>query len=397
MKTAHVLFLTLSLAWMAGVAEAEVTQYVFGLVPNANFDVRRDGNLIGSAQFSGPAGNLTFTSPGPGTISILPGGTDELIPPSPQRPPDNSLGQSRYPRLGWHPVAGATAYETQLSGVPDFSQVRIDLTGLADTTCAIGSLPEEMLCYWRVRGVRNSVPSAWSPIWSFRTKGGSLCLVYPGDANNDGIVDARDILPLGTYYGLAGPARTGGTLAWQAQALDSTWTPEDAGYADCDGDGQVSAPDVSLLVQHWSGRHTPSGTTPPEGLDTADVCRSLLQSIGDSGGGPGMDAVRAVLRGLLQSSLTAPRVFLALAPEPNPFTVSTTIRFALPQPAETVRLVIYDAAGREVYRAGGAHLPAGMHDLAWDGRTAAGKAAGGVYLYALSAGERCATGKVVVR
>jgi endonuclease I len=71
---------------------------------------------------------------------------------------------------------------------------------------------------------------------------------------------------------------------------------------------------------------------------------------------------------------------------PNPFAGTTTISFTLPQ-REEVELAIYDIGGRLIRSlASGAQTP-GSHQVAWDGRDAAGRAVGpGVYFYSLEAG-----------
>ena len=69
---------------------------------------------------------------------------------------------------------------------------------------------------------------------------------------------------------------------------------------------------------------------------------------------------------------------------PNPFNPHTTIRFALPQEAQPVRLAIYDASGRVVATLVDGALAAGDHAVEWDGRDDAGRAvASGVYSYRL--------------
>ncbi len=52
---------------------------------------------------------------------------------------------------------------------------------------------------------------------------------------------------------------------------------------------------------------------------------------------------------------------------PNPFNPSTTLPFVLPA-ATSVRLVIYNLAGKRVRTLVDADLPAGDHHVVWDGR-----------------------------
>ena len=66
---------------------------------------------------------------------------------------------------------------------------------------------------------------------------------------------------------------------------------------------------------------------------------------------------------------------------PNPFNPSTSIRFALPQQAQT-SLVIYDILGREVRTLVNNTMNAGNYQVVWDGRNNVGvQAATGVYVY----------------
>ena len=72
---------------------------------------------------------------------------------------------------------------------------------------------------------------------------------------------------------------------------------------------------------------------------------------------------------------------------PNPFNPRTTLRFALPSPSR-VELDVHDLAGRLVRRLVAADLPAGEHEVAWDGADEAGHAvASGQYVARLRAGD----------
>jgi len=77
-----------------------------------------------------------------------------------------------------------------------------------------------------------------------------------------------------------------------------------------------------------------------------------------------------------------PRVTRLLGNAPNPFNPRTVIAFELSH-TQVPRLSIFDLRGREVRRLlDGRTLPAGRHQVAWDGRDAAGRAlASGLYLY----------------
>lgn len=68
---------------------------------------------------------------------------------------------------------------------------------------------------------------------------------------------------------------------------------------------------------------------------------------------------------------------------PNPFTTQATMPFSLPAPTK-VRLTIYDLLGRRIRVLHDAVLPAGEHQLIWDGRDETGdRLAGGTYVLRL--------------
>ena len=76
---------------------------------------------------------------------------------------------------------------------------------------------------------------------------------------------------------------------------------------------------------------------------------------------------------------------------PNPFSSSTTIRFAIPEPAHT-RLVVYDLLGREVETLVDALLPMGQHTTTFE----AHDLPSGIYLYRLDTSEARAVRKMLL-
>jgi hypothetical protein len=88
---------------------------------------------------------------------------------------------------------------------------------------------------------------------------------------------------------------------------------------------------------------------------------------------------------------------LALAQNrPNPFNPMTVVPFALPA-AGRVELLVYDVSGRLVRRLIEGTLPAGFHDVQWDGRDDRGVGvASGISVYSLRAGGEFLTRKMVL-
>ena len=80
-----------------------------------------------------------------------------------------------------------------------------------------------------------------------------------------------------------------------------------------------------------------------------------------------------------------PRTVTFAGAVPNPFNPATSIRFSLPRET-TVRLRVYDVAGRLVRSLVDGPLPAGAHSFRWNGRTDLDRnAASGVYFARLQA------------
>jgi hypothetical protein len=80
-------------------------------------------------------------------------------------------------------------------------------------------------------------------------------IVWPGDTNNDKIVNHIDVLPLGTYWGRTGPIRPNASLTWIGQP-SLCWNPPNAVYADANGDGKIDQTDVLAIGFNYDKSHT---------------------------------------------------------------------------------------------------------------------------------------------
>jgi hypothetical protein len=80
-------------------------------------------------------------------------------------------------------------------------------------------------------------------------------IVWPGDANNDGIVNNLDLLHVGVAFGLQGYSRDSISLEWR-QFIVNSW-PDllpnglNAGYTDCSGNGMVNIDDVFAIEENY--------------------------------------------------------------------------------------------------------------------------------------------------
>ena len=91
-----------------------------------------------------------------------------------------------------------------------------------------------------------------------------------------------------------------------------------------------------------------------------------------------------------------PTAFALGANYPNPFNPATTIPLAVPAGARNVDLTIYNVLGQPIRHVWTGPLPAGKHQLTWDGHDAQGRpVAAGVYVYRLQVDEQTRTRKMV--
>ena len=84
--------------------------------------------------------------------------------------------------------------------------------------------------------------------------------VWAGDANHDGVVNVRDLLPIGLCMGNLGPERENATVDWLPQFSDDwddPWDPSliDLKHMDTDGDGLVSAVDTAAISESYLNTH----------------------------------------------------------------------------------------------------------------------------------------------
>ncbi|GEM_PF-2671348 len=97
---------------------------------------------------------------------------------------------------------------------------------------------------------------------------------------------------------------------------------------------------------------------------------------------------------------TVPRIYALSQNFPNPFNPSTTITFDIPADGSghhEVKLVIYDIRGRVMKTLLDVPLPAGRHQVVWDGRGESGRQLpSGIYLYRLTVDGRVFTRKMLL-
>ncbi|HOJ05036.1 MAG TPA: T9SS type A sorting domain-containing protein [Bacteroidota bacterium] len=169
--------------------------------------------------------------------------------------------------------------------------------------------------------------------------GAQMCIVWPGDTDNDGVVNYADRAALNRYIyeanmrstWLQGPTRysiVGGLdyIDWKAQP-SAPWNTPDGCYKDTDGNGVINNFDYIAIKMNWLKRNT---AVLPKGSDVFTTASfSLDQNY------------------------------------PNPFNPSTTLRYAAPERSQ-VHLVVTDMLGRTVATLVDNAVDAGVHSVEFD-------------------------------
>ncbi|MFC2084818.1 hypothetical protein ACFLS9_07155, partial [Bacteroidota bacterium] len=156
---------------------------------------------------------------------------------------------------------------------PFTSHIEAGVTRTAGGTTGSGKVLDLTFDILSVPASQTVVTFSISNITGMQSDGSTLCLqpvgsvtctldvcisVWPGDADNNGVANVADILPLGFYYGnSSGASRPGGSCLWQSQCcpLSPAWSPANAVYADCNGDGTVNVADVLCIGLNYGNIH----------------------------------------------------------------------------------------------------------------------------------------------
>lgn len=85
-------------------------------------------------------------------------------------------------------------------------------------------------------------------------------LVWPGDVNNNGIVNGTDLVVLGTLIGETGPRRTNASIEWIGQEFEGKWNDTlpnglNLAFADCNGDGIINVEDAQVIEANFNRMH----------------------------------------------------------------------------------------------------------------------------------------------
>ncbi len=86
--------------------------------------------------------------------------------------------------------------------------------------------------------------------------------IWPGDTNDDGQVNMKDILPVGRSAGLVAVPRSGASILWEGQTAPPDILDGANSYADADGNGIVDSTDILVIEDNYGNIHGEPSTEP---------------------------------------------------------------------------------------------------------------------------------------
>lgn len=196
------------------------------VAPGQSFDVNIDVNLLGGDVLYGLGFRLHFDASQFMALGAEPGGflNDPIDLPAEI---DNNAGTISYS------LTQTTG--SGVSGMGTVARVHLQVRDNATIGAEPGFTLDQILA---VTATGEEIPLA--------ALGAAVSItdfvVWPGDTDGSGTVNAVDVLPLGQYFGQMGPAR-GQDLSWSPQGA-LPWANPNATHADATGNGVVDQNDL---------------------------------------------------------------------------------------------------------------------------------------------------------
>lgn len=342
--------------------------------------------------FNGANGNLLWVSPLPGFTH----GVTAIGDISGDGIPDviGTVGEPSYKASAFSGANGALLWDFS---VPTASGGAKEVLAWPVT----GQTPDVIVsAFWgpvyRIDG------ESGTQIWSRATGGsGVMQLVRLKDVTGDGIDEILAPLLGGGIYCINGAT---GDIVW---SLPTGNTMGAAAIPDLNSDGFddvaiavqnqgtmiVKGQDGSQLALYATGTaQTREVAVVPDidGNNTYEIIMGGQQgNVALLSGGSGVTSVGYGPTGI-------PETYELGQNYPNPFNPTTTINITLPVLSD-VRLTVYDVLGKEVKTFFYEHVPAGTHQIVWDGKNqVGGSVASGVYYYRAHAGTWVQTKSMIL-
>ena len=299
-------------------------------------------------------------------------------------------------------------------GVPSCWLVRQDNNDVVLAQRAFGANGYDVVLT-RFDGTTGTV--AWTTRYDGATHGGDDPRAVIGTDSGDlVVVGVQDTFWNYNYMALRFD-QADGSLLWEAPGYDGppgwydvascvTIGPSGEIVASGLSDGVGSGWDIATVAYdqatgeiNWSQRYDGAASDTDEGRDVQVAADGAVFVTGYSyGAATGKDLLVMRVNPPITSAVpeTVPgRASLSQA-WPNPFNPRVNLRLTMVEPG-WAQVSVYDQRGRLVVALADGHLPAGDHDVVWQGRDGQDQSvAAGVYFVRLQAGEVVVSQKVVL-
>ncbi len=227
-----------------------------------------------------------------------------------------------------------------------------------------------------------------------------LTNIWPGDCDNNSIVNGLDVLPIGMYWNAVGLSRPNASTNWTAQP-GYFWPTVAASYVDCDGNGIVDIQDVLAIGQNWHQNHSKakgkdSDIVIPENVDLRPYLNNYHEIYqGISGESEAVLEIKRVLENIFSQYSQKLQQF-SMNIRPVSGYGSWKIECNIPKDTK-LSLKIYNIMGQEVRIISNGEIKAGQHTWVWPGvNNEQRKVASGLYICRLEASGFNKTVKMVV-
>ncbi|MDA3814292.1 MAG: C25 family cysteine peptidase [Candidatus Cloacimonetes bacterium] len=215
-------------------------------------------------------------------------------------------------------------------------------------------------------------------------------LIWPGDTNNNGVVNAEDILQIGVYWRQIGNARTNTSLVWAANDYPGGWEIDVASLADCDGNGEINIADVLAIGLNWQATHNTILGLPPFTPEELEASRSNFEDIYYSLGNSGNELLikNYIAREFGMPIIQPIEINNLKQNYPNPFNPETNIFYSIIDNG-IVELFVYNIKGQLVKELVNSSMNSGEHNIVWNGKDSYGKkVSSGLYFYKLKVNNK---------
>ena len=220
--------------------------------------------------------------------------------------------------------------------------------------------------------------------------------VWPGDADDNGIVNAEDILSIGAFWNETGNARNTPSIKWESHIIPSDWEISYAAYADCNGDGKVGISDVLAICVNWQKSHGSSynKSININYVEKENQFKEIFQLLGDSE--PEI-AMKTTIANIYGWNFPQIEKNISLSNFPNPFNPTTKISYSILEKGN-IEIAIFNVKGQQVYSFSKNHSESGNYNFIWEAKDSNGKnLSSGLYFYKMKLnGKNIATDKMLL-